>query len=305
MPGSDRPTVRQLEYLVAVARCLNFRQAARKSHVSQPALSAQIARLEQLLGVVLFERDKKRVLLTPVGQQVVVRAQRMLSELDDIVQAAEAHGAPLAGPLRLGVIPTVAPYVMPQALHLFRERFPKLELFFKEEQTARLLELLRDGKLDLLFLALEAELGDVETITVIRDPFLFASFCDHPLARRRQIHEQDLQGQRVLLLEDGHCLKDQAWAICQARGVREMVDFRASSLSTLAQMVSTGAGVTLLPALAVQTESQLPGLIVRPFQKPVPFRTLGLAFRKTSPRKDLFLSLAQAFAEIAASRVAA
>jgi LysR family hydrogen peroxide-inducible transcriptional activator len=125
------------------------------------------------------------------------------------------------------------------------------------------------------------------------------------LARRRQIHEHDLQGERVLLLEDGHCLKDQAWSICQARGVRDMVDFRASSLSTLAQMVSTGAGVTLLPALSVQTETQLPGLIVRPFQKPVPFRTLGLAFRKTSPRKQLFQGLAGAFAEIAQSRVAA
>jgi LysR family hydrogen peroxide-inducible transcriptional activator len=119
------------------------------------------------------------------------------------------------------------------------------------------------------------------------------------------VHEQDLQGERVLLLEDGHCLKDQAWAICQARGARDMVDFRATSLSTLAQMVSTGVGVTLLPALSVQTETQMPGLIVRPFQKPVPFRTLGLAFRKTSPRKDLFRDLAQAFAEIAASRLVA
>lgn len=305
MAGSGRPTVRQLEYLVAVARCLNFRQAAKRCEVSQPALSAQIARLEQLLGVMLFERDKKRVLLTPVGREVAERAQRMLAGLDDIVQAAEAHGAPMAGPLRLGVIPTVAPYLMPQALQLLRDRFPKIDLFFKEEQTARLLELLHDGKLDVLLLALEAELGDVETVTVIRDPFLFASFSEHPLARRKQIHENDLQGERVLLLEDGHCLKDQAWAICQARGVREWVDFRASSLSTLAQMVSTGAGVTLLPALSLQTETQLPGLTVRPFQKPIPFRTLGLAFRKTSPRKPLFHALAGAFTEIAQSRVAA
>lgn len=305
MAASDRPTVRQLEYFVSVARHLNFRQAARRSGVSQPALSAQIARLEQVLGVTLFERDRQRVLLTAVGHEVMIRAQRMLSELDDLARAAEAHGAPSSGPLRLGVIPTVAPYLMPQALQFFRERFPKLDLYFKEEQTTRLLELLHDGKLDVLLLALEADLGDVETVDVIRDPFLFAGFSDHPLARRRLIHEHDLRDERVLLLEDGHCLKDQAWDICRKRGARDVIDFRATSLSTLAQMVSTGVGVTLLPALSLQIEQQLPGLIVRPFQKPVPFRTLGLAFRRTSPRKELFRNLATGLAEIAATRLAA
>lgn len=302
MAETERPTVRQLEYLVAVARSLNFRQAAKRSNVSQPALSAQIARLEQALGVTLFERDKKRVLLTPVGRELFTRAERLLAGLDDIVEAARAHGAPMAGPLRFGVIPTIAPYLMPKALKVLRERFPDLELFFKEEQTARLLDALNDGKLDVLLLALEAELGDVETCPVVRDPFLFAARSDHPLAKRRTIHEHDLEGERVLLLEDGHCLKEQAWSICQEHGAKDMVDFRATSLSTLAQMVSTGVGVTLLPALAVPTETQLPGLVVRPFLKPVPFRTLGLAFRKTSPRKELFLDLAKAFAKIAATR---
>jgi LysR family hydrogen peroxide-inducible transcriptional activator len=304
MSSSDRPTVRQLEYLVAVARCLNFRQAAKTCHVSQPALSAQIARLEELLGVTLFERDRKRVLLTQVGREIVGRAEQLLSGFDDIIQAARVSGAPTAGQLRLGVIPTIAPYMMPRVLEVLRDRFPKLELFFKEEQTSRLLELLHDGKLDVVLLALEAELGDVETRTVLRDPFVFAAWKDHPLARRRTIHQNDLEGERVLLLEDGHCLKDQAWAICQARGVKDLVDFRATSLSTLAQMVSTGVGVTLLPALAVPTEAQVPGLIVRPFLKPVPYRTLGLAFRKTSPRKELFSELAKTLSKIGAVRLA-
>lgn len=298
MPAIDRPTVRQLEYLVAVARTLNFREAARRCHVSQPALSAQIARLEQLLHVTLFERDRRHVLLTTVGQEVVERAQRLLADLDDLSAAAETHGAPFAGALRLGVIPTIAPYVMPHALKMFRERFPQLELFFKEERTARLLELLHEGKLDVLLLALEADLGDVESEAVFRDSFVFAACSAHPLARQKSIHQHDLEGEKVLLLEDGHCLKDQAWAICRERGVRAPLDFRASSLSTLAQMVSTGAGVTLLPELSLEAESRLPGLIVRPFLKPVPFRTVGLAWRKTSPRKELFRGLARAFCEL-------
>jgi LysR family hydrogen peroxide-inducible transcriptional activator len=304
MPA-DRPTVRQLEYVVAVARSLNFRQAAKHCRVSQPALSAQIARLERSLGVILFERDKKHVLLTPVGHEVATRARRLLSELDDLVQAAESHGAPLAGSLRLGVIPTIAPYLMPRALEVFRDRFEQLELFFKEEQTARLLDLLHDGKLDLLVLALEAELGDVETEAVMRDPFVFAASSNHPLCRHKSIREHDLEGERVLLLEDGHCLKDQAWAICRARGASGIVDFRASSLSTLAQMVSAGNGVTLLPMLSLPSETRLPGLVVRPFAKPIPYRTIGLAWRRTSPRKQLFHSLARAFREIAKVPLAA
>jgi LysR family hydrogen peroxide-inducible transcriptional activator len=302
MSSSERPTVRQLEYLVAVARSLNFRQAAKKCRVSQPALSAQIARLEELLGVMLFERDRKHVLLTPVGREIAGRAERLLAGFDDIIQAALVSGAPTAGPLRLGVIPTIAPYMMPKVLEALRQRFPDLELFFKEEQTARLLELLNDGTLDVLLLALEADLGDVETRSVVRDHFVFAAWSEHPLARRRTIHQDDLEGERVLLLEDGHCLKDQVWAICRANGVKSTIDFRATSLSTLAQMVSTGVGVTLLPALAVPIEAQLPGLIVRPFLKPVPYRTLGLAFRKTSPRKELFSELARMLSKIGASR---
>jgi LysR family transcriptional regulator, hydrogen peroxide-inducible genes activator len=291
--------VRQLECLVATAKHLSFRAAARECHISQPALSGQIARLEESLGVVLFERNRRRVLLTAVGEAVVERAKRLLADLDDVAAVAQVHAQPLGGQLRLGVIPTIAPFLMPRALPLLRQACPGLELLLREEQTGRSLELLEQGKLDLVLLALEAELGEVTTLPLFRDPFLFAAAMGHPLTSKKAIRARDLEGQRVLLLEDGHCLKDQAWAICEAQGVRDYVDFRATSLGTLAQMVSSGAGVTLLPELSVPTVGSLPGMVVKPFVKPVPYRTIGLAWRPTSPRRALFEVIADALRELA------
>jgi LysR family hydrogen peroxide-inducible transcriptional activator len=291
--------VRQLEYLVAVAKTLNFREAAKLCHVSQPALSAQIARIEETLGVMLLERDRRRVLVTAVGEEIVQRAQRVLNELDELSELAETHSSPHAGVLRLGVIPTVAPYAMPRALGRLHKRFPELEIRLREDQTARLVELVELGELDVLLLALEAELSDLETLPVFRDPFVFACDEHHALCTRKLIRETDLEGQRVLLLDDGHCLKDQTWAICKARGIKHAADFRATSLGTLAQMVSTGNGVTLLPTLSLGTEGRLPGLRVIPFVKPVPYRTIGLAWRTTSPRKELFRSIGECLQELA------
>lgn len=294
-----RASVRQLECLVAAAKHLNFRAAARECHISQPALSAQIAGLEAVLGVRLFERSRRRVLLTSVGEVAVERAKKLLAELDDLDVVARAHADPLGGQLRLGVIPTIAPYLMPKALPHIRQACPKLEVLLREEQTARSLELLSEGKLDAVLLALEADLGDVSTRALFRDPFVFAAAAGHPFAQRRAIRTSDLQSQRVLLLEDGHCLKEQAWAICQAEGVKNVVDFRATSLGTLAQMVSSGAGITLLPQLSVSTVGKLPGIVVRPFVRPVPFRTIGLAWRPTSPRRTLFDAVASAVLRVA------
>jgi LysR family hydrogen peroxide-inducible transcriptional activator len=297
-----RPSVRQLECLVATAKHLNFRAAARECHISQPALSGQIARLEAELGVSLFERNRRRVLLTPVGEAIVERAKRLLADLDDLGAVAQVHAEPLGGQLRLGVIPTIAPFLMPEALPLIRRACPDLEVLLREEQTGRSLELLEQGKLDAVLLALEAELGDVQTLPVFRDAFVFAAAAGHPLANRKALRTADLEGERVLLLEDGHCLKDQAWAICQGGGVRDYVDFRATSLGTLAQMVSSGAGVTLLPQLSVPTVGKLPGIVVRPFVKPVPYRTIGLAWRSTSPRNVLFSTLASTLRELAPAK---
>jgi LysR family hydrogen peroxide-inducible transcriptional activator len=159
-----------------------------------------------------------------------------------------------------------------------------------------------EGQLDLCLLALEADLGDLVTLPVFQDPFVFACNKENPLTRRKTIREGDLEDQRVLLLEDGHCLKDQAWEICKARGVRAPVDFRATSLSTLAQMVSNGNGVTLLPSVSLESEGKLPGLEVRPFSKPVPYRTIGLAWRRTSPREELFRALGSALSELGVRR---
>jgi LysR family transcriptional regulator, hydrogen peroxide-inducible genes activator len=294
-----RASVRQLECLVATAKHLNFRAAARECHISQPALSGQIARLEAALGVPLFERNRRRVLLTPVGEVVSLRAKKMLTDLDEISAVAQVHAAPLGGRLRLGVIPTIAPYIMPQALVLIRRACPGLEVLLREEQTARSLELLDDGKLDALLLALEADLGDVSSLPLFRDAFLFAAAAGHPLSHRKFVRTSELEKERVLLLEDGHCLKDQAWAICQAQGVKDYVDFRATSLGTLAQMVSNGAGITLLPQLSVPIVGKLPGIVVKPFAKPVPYRTIGLAWRPTSPRRALFEAVAEALLGLA------
>ena len=294
--------MRQLECLVAAAKHLNFRAAARECHISQPAFSSQIAHLEASLGVVLFERNRRRVLLTSVGVALVERAKRLLADLDDMRALAQSHAEPLGGQLRLGVIPTVAPFLMPQALPLLRRACPGLELLLREEQTARSLDLLDEGKLDAVLLALEADLGDVSTLPLFRDPFVFAAAAGHALATRKTVRAADLRAQRVLLLEDGHCLKDQAWAICQAEGVRDYVDFRATSLATLAQMVSSGAGVTLLPQLSVPTVGSLPGLVVKPFAKPVPYRTIGIAWRPTSPRRELFEAIGEVLRELAPVR---
>ena len=297
--GGARPSVRQLECLVAAAKHLNFRAAARECHISQPALSSQIAHLEVALGVVLFERNRRRVLLTPVGGALVDRAKRLLADLDDMGALAQSHAEPLGGQLRLGVIPTIAPFLMPRALPLLRRACPGLELLLREEQTARSLSLLDEGRLDAVLLALEADLGDVMKLTLFRDPFVFAAAAGHPLSSRKTVRAADLRAQRVLLLEDGHCLKDQAWAICQAEGVRDYMDFRATSLTTLAQMVSSGAGVTLLPQLSVPSVGALPGLVVKPFAKPVPYRTIGIVWRPTSPRRALFEAIGEVLRELA------
>jgi LysR family transcriptional regulator, hydrogen peroxide-inducible genes activator len=300
-----RPSVRQLECLVATAKHLNFRAAARDCHISQPALSAQIARLEEALGVALFERNRRRVLLTQVGETVLERAKKLLTDLDDLGAVALVHAEPLGGQLRLGVIPTIAPYLMPRALPLIRLACPQLEVLLREEQTARSLSLLDEGKLDAVLLALEADLGDAQTLPLFRDAFVFASQSGHPLAQRKSIKTSDLERQRVLLLEDGHCLKDQAWAICQAQGVKDYVDFRATSLGTLAQMVSSGAGITLLPQLSLPIVGKLPGIVVKPFARPVPYRTIGLAWRATSPRRVLFETLADVLRGLAPTAKAA
>jgi len=316
-PARARPTLRQLEYLLAVADSLKFRAAAAACHVSQPALSAQIRQLEELLGVTLFERDKRRVALTPAGKLIVERARAALADVDSLVDAALGHGQPLTGPLALGAIPTVAPYVVPRLLALTRERHPGLRLVLVEATTASLMEALRTNRVEVALLALPVQGAGFSTLPLFDDPFLLAAPAGHRLASRARVKPGDLRREGVLLLEEGHCLREQALQICREAGASEVGDVRATSLTTLLQMVAGGLGITLLPAIAspdaARAEGErdgrgrgagaggadaapggtrVEGVVVRPIL-PAPTRTIGLVWRATSPRAPEFVMLAE------------
>jgi LysR family hydrogen peroxide-inducible transcriptional activator len=276
-------TLRQLQYAVAVADTLSFRRAAEACRVSQPSLSTQVAQLEGALGLRLFERDRRRVLVTRAGEGVIEAARRVLLSADDLATGARGAGDPLVGTLRIGVIPTVSPYLLPLALPALRKAHPSLHVQWLEEKTDVLVRRLHDGALDAVLLALEAELGDVDHAVVARDPFVLAAPRGHALAERSgPAATSELRGAKVLLLDDGHCLRAQALEVCSRGRAREL-EFRATSLSTLVQMVAGGAGVTLLPRLAVATETRRTELALRPFAEPAPHRTLALAWRRRSP----------------------
>jgi LysR family hydrogen peroxide-inducible transcriptional activator len=276
-------TTRQLQYAVAVADARSFRRAAALCGVSQPSLSAQLAQLEEALGVRLFERDRRRVLVTQAGEELIARARRLLVETDDLADTARRLGDPLAATLRLGVIPTISPYLLPELVPALRRAQPRLVIRWTEDKTSALVRAVEEGALEGAVLALEVPLGDLEREELARDPFVLAVPRAHPLAKTTGPAQLDeLGGASVLLLDDGHCLRDQALAVCSLAGTEEL-DFRATSLSTLSQMVAAGVGITLLPRLAVPTESRHAALAVRPLADPRAYRTLGLVWRRTSP----------------------
>jgi LysR family transcriptional regulator, hydrogen peroxide-inducible genes activator len=276
-------SLRQLQYAVAVAEALNFRKAAERCHVSQPSLSAQLAQLEEVLGVRLFERDRRRVLVTAAGHEVVERARRVLIEADDLLEAATRARDPLAGSLRIGVIPTIAPYLLPSLTPVLRIEYPRLTFLWVEDKTDALVRSLDAGTLDAALLALEADLGAVEHEVIARDDFVLATPRDHALGSKTSpVRSAELCDVSMLLLDEGHCLREQALAFCSDAKAREL-EFRATSLSTLVQMVAGGSGITLLPSIAVDHENPRGLLAIRPFAKPVPHRTIGLAWRRCSP----------------------
>lgn len=287
MADTRRPpppfTLRQLQYAVAVADALSFSRAAELCGVSQPSLSAQLAELEDALGTRLFERDRKRVLLTAAGAALVARARRVLTEVDDLHDAGKRLGDPLSGTLRIGIIPTISSYLLPDLVRALRRQYPRLDVRWTEDKTANLVQALEEGALDAGVVALGVDLGDLAREPIGRDPFLLAAPRGHELARSTApATAEELAGAHVLLLDDGHCLRDQALAVCGGAGTEEL-GFRATSLPTLAQMVAAGAGVTLLPALAVPTESRRAPLVVRPLADPEAFRMIGLVWRPSSP----------------------
>jgi LysR family hydrogen peroxide-inducible transcriptional activator len=289
----NRPTVRQLEYLVAVADQRSFRRAAETVGVTQPALSAQIQAVEDVLGVQVFERDRRRVLITPHGEQIVARARAAIAAVDEVATAARGLAEPLVGPLRMGVIPTIAPYLLPRLLPAVHKAFPRLELILREEQTSRLLAQLDAGRLDCALLALPVP-GDLTAAAIGDEAFLLAAPRGSPVLGKKKLHESDLAGQEVLLLEDGHCLRDQALAVCQQAGSTEVAEVRATSLPTLVQMVAGGLGITLLPESAADVlvpTARGPVQLAR-FADPAPGRTIGLVWRTSSARLREFRLLA-------------
>ena len=285
-------TLRQLQYAAAVAELLSFRQAAERCHVSQPALSSQLAQMEEALGVTLFERDRRRVLVTAAGREILGRTQLVLREADDLVQVARWNADPLSGVLRIGVIPTISPYLVPWITTALRKAYPRLTTLWVEDKSANLASSLDSGRIDAALLALEADIGDVEYEIIGSDSFVLATPKGHPLGSRHSpVEPAELTNACVLLLDEGHCFREQALAYCSHTKAQEL-EFRATSLSTLAQMVAGGAGVTLLPELAVPTEAKRASLSIRRFKQPAPRRTIALVWRHRSPLGSAIRQLA-------------
>jgi LysR family hydrogen peroxide-inducible transcriptional activator len=281
-------SLRQLRYLDALARYRHFGQAAKHCAVTQPALSTQIQDLERKLGVPLVERRYKDVQLTPAGREVAERAAHILAEVRGLAEFARNRAAPLSGDLTLGVIPSIAPYILPQLLPLARERYPRLELRVRETQTHALIEELGEARLDLLLMALPAEHADIETMALFEDRFVLALPPERAMKGALRATPDLVKNDRLLLLEEGHCLREQALAFCELRQADNIDTFGASSLSTIVQMVANGLGLTLLPEISLGVETRHGDIRLMRFEEPEPSRTVGLAWRASSPRKEDF-----------------
>jgi LysR family transcriptional regulator, hydrogen peroxide-inducible genes activator len=290
--------LKDLRYLVALAEQRHFGRAAARCFVSQPTLSAQLKKLEQSLGVQLIERAPNNVSLTAAGEQIVARARRIIEASEEVVELARAQRDPLAGRLRVAFLPTIGPYLLPHVTRAIRKSLPQLELRLYEYQTAPMLAKLREGDLDLGVLALPVDLAGLEARELYREAFTVAVPERHPLAGRETLRVADLRGEKLLLLEEGHCLREQALEVCGNAGVSEGEDFRATSLETLRQMVAAGAGVTLLPELASRgAYGNARGVKVRPFVRPAPMRQIGAVWRRTTPRRAAVDAVARVIAE--------
>ena len=276
--------LRDLTYLVSLAEHRHFGRAAEASFVSQPTLSTQIKKLEDELGVALVERTPRKVLLTETGREIASRARAVLAEVDEIRAIAQRTRDPEAGKLRLGVFPTLGPYLLPHLVPLLRRRFPRLELLLIEEKTEQVIRMLREGSLDVGILALPLHEESLHAEFLFEEPFVLAVPDDHPLAQRKvRLKLADLEDESLLLLEDGHCLRDQALELCQLAGAGEKVGFRATSLETLRQMVAANVGITLLPTLAIKPPvARTDNVQLLEFAGHAPSRRIALVWRKSS-----------------------
>ena len=287
--------LRDLRYFVALADTRHFGKAAERSFVSQPTLSAQIKKLETYLGVQLIERQPRKVTLTEMGARILPLARSILQESDEIVSLARNDHDPLSGKLKVALIPTIGPYLLPLVARKLRKQLPLLKVMLYEYQTQPLLEKLRAGDIDLGILALPVPLDGLEARPLYEEDFTLAVPSNNPLAKRSNVKIDDLTGETLLLLEDGHCLRDQALDVCSRIDVKESEDYRATSLETLRQMVAAGLGITLLPKLATRGPfGSGQGLAVKEFSRPVPSRSIGAVWRKSTARTDAIKAVCDA-----------
>ena len=293
--------LRDLKYIIAVAETHHFGKAAERSYVSQPTLSGQIKKLEEELGVTIFERTNRSVEITPIGAAILGHARQIMEQAEVIQQLARAHQDPLAGPLRIGAIPTLSPYLMPLILLPLRQQYPQMKLVLSEELTATLLERLRNHEIDAALLATPVEEQDLQTLPLFDEPFWIAYPRKHPFYNKERITLADLDNENLLLLAEGHCLAKQAMDVCHIKARQtqgEMADLRASSLETLIQLVGAGFGTTLVPALAMRgswtTDS---GVVAQPLEVADASRRISLVFRHSFPRRPALEALAAVIME--------
>ena len=289
--------LRDLKYLVALADHRHFGRAAASCFVSQPTLSTQIKKLEDELGLPLVERSPRKVMLTPAGVEAAARARVIVAEIEQMKEAARRSVDPEAGAVRLGIFPTLGPYLLPHVIPNIRARFPQLELLLVEEKSDELLHRLRDGRLDAALLALPLDDDQLHAEFLFEEPFLLAVSGQHPLARRLHLDVQELSTQKLLLLEDGHCLRDQALAVCRLFGANEKSEFRATSLETLRQMVAADVGITLLPTLSVKPPvPRSTNITLLDFEgDDRPSRRIAMVWRRSSAMTEFLQQLAEQF----------
>ena len=292
------PTMKQLQYLVALAATQHFGRAAQRCYIAQSTLSAGIRDLESVLGIAIAERSNRHVLITRVGLQIAERARALLRDAEEVMEMARAGRSPMTGEMRLGVIPTIGPFLLPRVLPVLRDRFPDLTIYLREEQTAPLLAGLEEGELDVALIALPYETEALSIDVILKDEFLFACHRTHALACTDEVSLEALAGEQLMLLAEGHCLRGHTLDACGVGDTKARAQFEASSLHTLVQMVAAGIGVTLIPRLAVDARViQGTGISLSRLAVPAS-RDIGLAWRPTSLRTDDFRLLAQTLREL-------
>ena len=287
------PTVKQLRYLIALEKHVHFGKAAESCFVSQSAFSVAIRELESTLGTQLFDRTNKRVSITAMGQEIVVQARLVVRDLEALMDMAWVSSEPLSGKLRLGVIPTISPFLLPKILPQLRSHFPRLQLFLQEDTTQRVYEKLMSGELDLILIAFPYELRNVEKMTLFKDPFLLAYKKGSQFIKTEKITADNLQSESIMLLGDGHCLRDHALSACKIRNRNKVSHFSASSLLTLIEMVEADLGVTYLPEMAKDSPMLKNTNIKTQAMPKNSHREIGLIWRKGSARGKEFKMLGE------------